>query len=158
MVLANSMWAADCTLASVHDELLEESVRAVRVRLESKLARGKEVFSQRFGHLRPAERELVLATIARVASPGYIEHDEPADCPACASPGWLSGETRIDEKAWAVMFAPVVFSCPACDLRLEHDKLIELDDFGEEFKIDESPEEFYPVWDLDGDLDLQQDR
>ncbi|MFE0181281.1 hypothetical protein [Streptomyces olivaceus] len=137
---------------SLHDRLLEESVVAVRVRLEGKLARAKGIFTERYGHLPQKDRELVLATISRVSPPGYIEHDEPATCPACGSPGWLSGDTHVDEEAWAVLFTPFVFTCPACDLRVEHEELEELEGLDEEIKLDESPEDFYANWEPDEDL------
>lgn len=134
---------------SLHDRLLEENVEAVRVRLESKLARAKDVFTERYGHLPQKEREIVLGAIARVSPPGYIEHDEPATCPACESQGWLSGDTHVDEDEWAVMFTPFVFTCPACDLRVEHEELEELEDLAEEVKLDESPNDFYADWEPD---------
>ncbi|MGW3655685.1 hypothetical protein ACWD6R_08235 [Streptomyces sp. NPDC005151] len=137
---------------SLHDKLLEDSVQAVRVRLEGKLARAKDVFSERYGHLPRKERELVLATIARVSPPGYIEHDEPATCPACESQGWVSGDTHVDEEAWAVMFTPFVFTCQACDPRVEHEELEELEGLGDEVKLDESPDDFYANWEPDEDL------
>ncbi|GAA1890485.1 hypothetical protein GCM10009753_18920 [Streptantibioticus ferralitis] len=140
----NSYWGG---YESLHDRLLEENVEAVRVRLESKLARAKDVFTERYGHMPQKERELVLGAIARVFPPGgNIEHDELVTCPACDSQGWLSGDKHVDEDEWAVMFTPFVFSCPACDLLVEHEELEELEGLAEEVKLDESPNDFYADW------------
>ncbi|MFI1358209.1 hypothetical protein ACH4TV_32200 [Streptomyces sp. NPDC020898] len=55
----------------------------------------------------------------------------------------------MDEDEWAVMFTPFVFTCPACDLRVEHEELEELEDLAEEVKLDESPNDFYADWEPD---------
>lgn len=137
---------------SLHDRLIEEQVKAVRIQLEGKLARARTLFAQRYGHLAAKEREIVLATITR-QSPRYMEHDEERPCPACGSKGWLMGDTHIDEtNEPVVVFTPYVFACSACDLDVENEELWELGDFAEEVVLDVTVDEFYVNWEPDEDL------
>ncbi|MET9807337.1 hypothetical protein [Streptomyces halstedii] len=129
----------------LHDKLLDIRVAEARVRLEGKLARARHVFSDRYAHFGEEDRELVLAAIANVSSPGYIEHDEPATCPACSSRGWLGGETHVSETADTVLMTPLVFDCPACDLHLEVEELRMLKEpFAEEIDLGVSLLDFCP--------------
>ncbi|MFJ1858805.1 hypothetical protein ACIOHA_16020 [Streptomyces anulatus] len=128
----------------LHDKLLDIQVEEARVHLEGKLARARQIFSERYGHFSIQDRALVLAAIANVASPGYIEHDESAACPACESQGWLGGETRSAETADTVLMTPFVFDCPACDLHLEAGELGMLKKpFPKELDLEVSPADFY---------------
>ncbi|MER5677413.1 hypothetical protein ACFWZZ_00410 [[Kitasatospora] papulosa] len=138
----------------LHDKLVDIRVEEARVQLEGKLARARQVFAERYGHFSAQDRSLVLAAIANVASPGYIEHDEPATCPACSSQGWLGGETHISDATDTVVMVPFVFDCPACDLHLEVEELVMLKErFPEEIDLEVSPGDFYPEHrDLMGDM------
>ncbi|MFE4647684.1 hypothetical protein [Streptomyces sp. NPDC056707] len=128
----------------LHDKLLDQRVEAARVQLEGKLTKARHVFSERYAHFAEKDRELVLAAIANVASPGYIEHDEGADCPACSSQGWLGGETHISEDEDTVVMTPSVFDCPACDLHLEMEELDMLaEPLGGDIDLEVSPMDFY---------------
>ncbi|MEV5159566.1 hypothetical protein [Streptomyces sp. NPDC053728] len=130
---------------ALHDKLLDIRVVEARVQLEGKLARARHVFSERYGHFSQEDRSLVLAAIANVSSPGYIDHDEPATCPACSSHGWLGGETFVSEAADTVLMTPLVFDCPACDLHLEVEELGMLKEpFAEELDLRVSPADFCP--------------
>lgn len=92
---------------SLHDRLIEERVKAARIQLEGKPAKARAVFAQRYGHLAPKEREIVLATITP-QPPGYMEHDEERPCPACGSRGWLVGDANVDEtNEPVVVFTPI---------------------------------------------------
>ncbi|MFF5393195.1 hypothetical protein ACFY5H_33605 [Streptomyces sp. NPDC013012] len=134
---------------SLHDKLIEERVQADRIRLEGKLAKARATFKQRYDHLAPNEREIVLATITQ-HSPRYMEEDLETDCPACGSQGWLMGDTHIDEtNNPVVIFTPYVFACSACDLQVENEELWQLEDLGEEVEISDSPEKFYGAWEPD---------
>lgn len=135
----------------LHDRLIAERAAAALIRLESKLARARADFIQRYGHLDKETRAAVLATVTP-SSPGYIEHDEPATCPACDSQGWLGGATHVDEDKWAVIFTPYVFTCPVCELRIENEEFEYLDDLGDEVALAEAPEDFYVNWEPDEDL------
>ncbi|MFJ8882274.1 hypothetical protein ACIRJR_02545 [Streptomyces sp. NPDC102402] len=129
----------------LHDKLLDIRVEAARVQLEGRLARARQVFAERYGHFSEEDRSLVLAAIANVSSPGYIDHDEPATCPACSSRGWLGGETSVSERTDTVVMTPIVFDCPACDLHLEVGELGMLKEpFAEEIDLKVSPREFWP--------------
>lgn len=136
---------------SLHNRLIEERVRAARIQLESKLAKARAIFEQRYGHLGARELEIVLATITR-PSPRYMEHDEETPCPACGSRGWLMGDTHIDETNDTVIFSPYIFACSACDLDIENEELSELGELADEIDLDTPPEDFYASWEPDEDL------
>ncbi|MFE4449118.1 hypothetical protein [Streptomyces sp. NPDC056796] len=137
----------------LHDKLLDARVVEARVQLEGRLARARQIFSERYAHFGEEDRGLVLAAVANVSSPGYIEHDEPADCPACSSRGWLGGETFVSGKADTVLMSPVVFDCPACDLHLDVEELGMLKEpFPEEVDLEVSPAAFYPEYTGTGPL------
>lgn len=143
----DSYWGA---YQGLHDKLLDQRVEQARVRLEGKLARARHDFAERYGHFTKKDRELVLAAIANVSSPGYIEHDEPEVCPACSSQGWLGGETHISEADNTVVMTPGVFDCPACDLHLELEELDMLaNPLGGVIDLEVSPVDFYDVYQPD---------
>ncbi|MFJ5050453.1 hypothetical protein [Streptomyces sp. NPDC088719] len=137
---------------SLHDRLIEERVRAARIQLESRLAKSRVVFAQRYGHLRQADREVVLATITQHAR-AYMEHNVQRTCPACESDGWLIGDTYLDaaKNPPVVVFTPHIFTCSACDLEVEHEEFWELGDLSDEVELDDSPEDFYADWEPDPD-------
>ncbi|MFG2159774.1 hypothetical protein [Streptomyces olivaceus] len=144
---------------ALHDKLLGEGVEAARVRLEGKLARARRVFEERYGHIDEKDRELVLTTVARVTTPGFIgEYSAPAACPACSSQGLLMGHSSVDEERWAVVLTPHIFRCFVCDLRLE---LAELDllvvPLGGDVDLDASPEDFYSEFEPDEDYEPDGD-
>lgn len=137
---------------SLHDRLIEERVRAARIRLEVKLAKSRAIFEQRYGHLGANEREIVLATITQ-HSHVYMEHNEERPCPACSSKGWLIGTTHVDStNEPVVVFTPYVFACSACDLDVENEEFWELGDLSDEVVLDDPPEVFYENWEPDYDF------
>ncbi|MFF4819966.1 hypothetical protein ACFY2K_35940 [Kitasatospora sp. NPDC001309] len=136
----------------LHDRLIEERVRATRIRLEGKLARARAVFEQRYGHLEPKEREVVLATITRQYGVLAMDHSLLKPCPACGSDGWLVGSLHLDDRPeTVVLFTPYIFECSACGLEVE-DELSELGDLNDEVVLDDPPEAFDSFWEPDEDL------
>ncbi|WP_307128646.1 hypothetical protein [Streptomyces sp. B1I3] len=134
---------------SLHNRLIEERVRAARIQLESKLAKARGVFQQRYGHLAPKEREVVLATVTQHANI-YMDHSEYRPCPACGSNDWLRGDTHIDEtNEPVVVFTPCIFACSACDLEVKNDESWEVGDLSNEVVLDDPPEDFYANWEPD---------
>ncbi|RKN08570.1 hypothetical protein D7319_14315 [Streptomyces radicis] len=145
---------------ALHDKLLGEGVEAARVRLEGKLARAQRVFAERYGHIYERERELVLTTVARVTTPGFIgEYSASAVCPVCSSRGSLMGQESVDEERWVVVLTPHIFQCFVCDLRLE---LGELDllvvPLGDDVDLDVSPEDYYSQFEPDEDYAPSDDE
>ncbi|MEV7600037.1 hypothetical protein AB0O91_21915 [Kitasatospora sp. NPDC089797] len=145
----NTYWGS---YLSLHDKLIEERVRATRIRLEGKLARARAVFEQRYGHLEPMEREVLLTTITRQLGTLAMQHSLPRPCPACGSDGWLVGDLHPEDgQEGTVIFTPYIFDCSACGLEVE-DELSELGDFNDEIVLDDPPEDFYSLWEPDEDL------
>ncbi|MEY2233531.1 hypothetical protein [Streptomyces sp. BF23-19] len=140
-------WGDDKQL---HDMLIAKHVEEALIGLESKLVKARAVFAQRYGHLSPKEREVVLATITQPQpSPAHGEHVEQALCPACGSRGGLVGETHALSSDEGVYFAPYAFNCSACGLALDGDQ--ELGDLAEEVPIDMTFDEYYADWEPDED-------
>lgn len=136
--------------AQLHAMLIAKHVEKARVALESKLAKARAVFTQRYGHLTPKEREAVLATITQPQpSPNHGEHVEQGLCPACGSRGGLIGETHVPSPEEGVYFTPYFFTCSACGLDLDGDE--ELGDLAEEVPIDMTLDEYYADWEPDWD-------
>ncbi|WP_329529701.1 hypothetical protein OG568_48280 (plasmid) [Streptomyces sp. NBC_01450] len=145
-IAPESYWGS---YTSLHDRLIEERVKAARIQLERKLAKARAVFEQRYGHLAPKERQVVLATITQ-QPPGYMEYDEERPCPACGSRGWLVGDTHLDEtNEPVVVFTPYIFACSACGIDVENEEFWELGDLGDEVILDVPPEDFYVNWEPD---------
>lgn len=135
---------------SMHDKLLDQHVEAARIRLEGKLVKARSTFEDRYGYLDDKERELVLVAIANVTSPGLIEHDEPADCPACSTQGWLGGASHVPEEANTVFMTPEVFDCRACDLHLQLEELDLLKEpLGGDIDLKVAPEDYYADYEPD---------
>ncbi|QNA72001.1 hypothetical protein C8250_008890 [Streptomyces sp. So13.3] len=144
---------------ALHDKLLGEGVEAARVRLEGKLARARRVFAERYGHINERDRELVLTTVARVITPGFIgEHSASAACPACSSRGSLMGHNSVDEERWTVVLTPRIFRCFVCDLRLEMGELdLLVVPLGGDVDVDISPEDYYNEFEPDEDYEPDGD-
>ncbi|MFD5510792.1 hypothetical protein ACFWIB_23890 [Streptomyces sp. NPDC127051] len=135
----------------LHDMLIAKHIEEALIDLESKLVKARAIFAQRYGHLSPKEREVVLATITRPQpSPTHGEHVEEALCPACGSRGGLIGETHVLAGDEFVTFAPYAFACSACSLDLDGDE--ELGDLAEEVPIDMPIDEYYADWEPDEDM------
>ncbi|MGW4077940.1 HEPN domain-containing protein [Streptomyces asiaticus] len=129
----------------LHNNLMDEQAKEARIELESALAKARANFERSFGHLRSKHRARVLATITR-RPPGYLEHDVPADCPACGSQGWLGGDIHVDASDPAfpsVVFVPYLFDCLACGLDIEGEPFRELSDLSAEIDLEKRPEDFY---------------
>ncbi|MER5570330.1 hypothetical protein ABT083_29620 [Streptomyces goshikiensis] len=135
----------------LHDMLIAKHIEEALIDLESKLVKARAIFAQRYGHLSPKEREVVLATITRPQpSPTHGEHVEKALCPACGSRAGLIGETHVLAGDEFVTFAPYAFACSACSLDLDGDD--ELGDLAEEGPIDMPIDEYYADWEPDEDM------
>ncbi|WP_331754160.1 hypothetical protein [Streptomyces sp. NBC_00826] len=134
----------------LHDMLIAQRIEAARIELESKLVKARAIFAQRYGHLDPKDREIVLATITR-PQPSSIhgEHVEEALCPACGSRGGLVGESHVQPGDDFVSFAPYAFVCSACGLDLDGGG--ELGDLAEEVSIDMTVSDYYADWEPDED-------
>ncbi|MFD9047912.1 hypothetical protein [Streptomyces zaomyceticus] len=136
----------------LHDMLIAQHVEEARIHLAGKLAKARAVFEQRYGHLDPQGREIVLASITQPQhSPYNGEHAEEASCPACGSRGWLAGDTYVLTADEGVYFTPYEFACSACSLGLAGDELSELGDIGQEGPIDMTLDEYYADWEPDED-------
>lgn len=137
----------------LHDRLIEERVRAARIRLESELAKARAVFEQRYGHLASKDREIVLATVTQHTNI-YINHSQHRPCPACGSNGWLIGDTHTDEtpNGPVVVFTPYIFACSACDLEVEDEVFDELDGLSDEVILDDPPDHFFESMEPDPDF------
>jgi hypothetical protein len=142
--------------ANLVAQLADERATELRVTFEAKIARAKRTFQQRFGHLRPQERDGIVAVLGATQSI-YSEYDMTIGCPACESSGWLHGGTEIDwgsvtdattgDPLPAVVFYPTSFSCSVCGLGLEGDELdladiekehhLEVDNVNDYFPVDE---------------------
>ncbi|MGN5392513.1 hypothetical protein [Streptomyces sp. JL7001] len=137
----------------LHDILIAEHVEAAVIALESKLTKARALFEQRYGHLAPKDREILLATLTQpIQSPRHGEHVEVSPCPACKSPGALTGETHVKPGDEIVYFTPYAFGCSACGLDLDDDELARLGVFDEESPIEMTIEEYYADWEPDEDL------
>lgn len=136
----------------LHDRLIEERAKATRIQLEGKLAKARATFEQRYEHLSPKERELVLTSATRRPT-SYMEREEERACPVCASTGWLIGDTYVDRTNGAVVvFVPYIFQCTACDLEIENEEFWEMGDLGDEVILDDPPEDVYADWEPDEDF------
>ncbi|MER6186842.1 hypothetical protein AB0G67_47050 [Streptomyces sp. NPDC021056] len=136
----------------LHDMLIAKQVEEARIRMESMLAKARAIFQQRYSHLAPKEREVVLAAVTQPPQPQSLysrEHFEEQACPACGSRGWLTGDTYVLSSDEGVTYAPHTFACSACDLHLEGSGL---GDLAEEVPIDMTLDEYYADWEPDEDL------
>ncbi|MFD3749694.1 hypothetical protein ACFWVT_05415 [Streptomyces cyaneofuscatus] len=135
---------------ALHHKLRIEGVEAARVRLEQKLARARRVFAQRYGHIDEPRREIVVTTTLAITTQGYIEHAEPAACPACPSQGVLAGGLFIDVDKETVVLSPEIFQCSACDLRLESEELDMLAvPLGGDIGVNVPPEDVFDGYEAD---------
>ncbi|MFE9336033.1 hypothetical protein [Streptomyces sp. NPDC007063] len=118
----------------LHDQLIDQHAKAVRVSLAAKLARARDVFAQRFGHLDERERSLVLQAGTRL----YSEKPECRDCPACGVRHLLDGDVVIGTANGddAVLFVPASFDCPVCGLELDGEEFQELADLAQPVVLD----------------------
>ncbi|MFJ8078766.1 hypothetical protein ACIQ7Q_33740 [Streptomyces sp. NPDC096176] len=122
----------------LHDMLIAKQVEKARIQMESMLAKARAIFQQRYSHLAPKEREVVLAAIASQGPRVVMEHEAKRRCPACDSPGWLAGDTswgEVDDHSVLVV-TPHIFTCSACDLEVEGEQLSHLRGLAEEFHLD----------------------
>ncbi|MGP4049336.1 hypothetical protein [Streptomyces sp. 2A115] len=136
----------------LHDMLIAKQVEEARIQMESMLAKARAIFQQRYSHLAPKEREVVLAAVTQPPQPQSLynrEHAEEQACPACGSRGWLTGDTYVLHSDEGVIYAPHTFACSACDLHLEGSGL---GDLAEEVPIDMTLDEYYADWEPDEDL------
>ncbi len=129
----NSYWGPYLAL---HDKLVDEQVRQERVAAEALLVKARSLFKERFGHISPKERDVVLAAIT--SKPMItMGREAPVECPACGSQGWMAGEVEaihvhkngqvtIDTKE--VFLSPHGFHCAACDLEVGTKLLVHFSD------------------------------
>lgn len=140
----NSYWGPYLVL---HDKLVDEQVRQERVAAEALLAKARSLFEQRFGHMSPKERVVVLAAIT--SKPMItMGREAPVECPACGSQGWMAGEVepiyahhdgQVTVDAEEVFLMPHRFHCAACDLGVDTKLLAHLDNLPYGIFLDADP-------------------
>ncbi|MFF8401738.1 hypothetical protein ACF06P_08905 [Streptomyces sp. NPDC015684] len=129
----NSYWGPYLVL---HNKLVDEQVRQERVAAEALLVKARSLFEQRFGHMSPKERDVVLAAIT--SKPMItMGREAPVECPACGSKGWVAGEVeaihghddgQVTVDPEEVLLTPHRFHCAACDLEVGTKILVHLGD------------------------------
>ncbi|MEU9530466.1 hypothetical protein AB0D58_34550 [Streptomyces sp. NPDC048210] len=142
----------------LHDHLIGTQVEETRLELHGKLLKARRTFSLRYGHLHDPDRALLLAAISPVLPRGAGAHDSPADCPACSTPGSLSGDLWADVVANTVMMFPAYFDCAACGLRLEYGELeLVAEPLGDPVDLGIAPGDFFEDYEPDEDFDLSDE-
>ncbi|MFE9765058.1 hypothetical protein ACFYPC_11075 [Streptomyces sp. NPDC005808] len=141
---ANSYWGRYLAL---HDKLVEKQVRQERVAAEALLVKARSLFEQRFGHMSPKERDVVLAAIT--SKPMItMGREAPVECPACGSQGWMAGEVeaihvhadgQFTVNTEEVFLRPHGFHCAACDLEGGTKLLVHLGDLPYGIFLDADP-------------------
>ncbi|MEU8789739.1 hypothetical protein [Streptomyces sp. NPDC048643] len=131
----------------LHDKLVDEQVRLERVAAEALLIKARSLCEQRFGHMSPKERDVVLAAIT--SKPMIIMGREaPMECPACGSQGWMAGEVeairRYDDgqvtvDTEEVFLSPYGFHCAACELEVGANLLAHFGDLPHGIFLDADP-------------------
>ncbi|KNE82407.1 hypothetical protein ADZ36_11210 [Streptomyces fradiae] len=140
----NSYWGP---YLGLHDKLVDEQVRQERVAVESLLVKARSLFEQRFGHMSPTEREVVLAAIT--SKPMItMSREAPVKCPSCGSQGWMAGEVEAiyvyeggqsTVSPGEVLLDPHRFHCAACDLDVGVNLLVHLGDLPRGIFLDADP-------------------
>jgi len=113
------------------DQLANEHATERRVTFETKIARARRAFHQRFDGLFPEDRARAMATFSAASAILGGDHVEQIDCPACEGRGWLRGftglswhgEADMDNTPPLVVFYPDSFDCAVCGLELQTDEL-----------------------------------
>jgi hypothetical protein len=127
-------------------ELVEEAVTELQLRYNSKLQRAQALFRRKFDRGTPEDRERAISAMASLPVPSRWFMVATVECPACGSPGVVSGRDHLDEfGAW---FSPRHFGCRVCELDLEADEL-PLADIKSHRLNDEDPED---DWEPDFEL------
>ncbi|WP_405535984.1 hypothetical protein OG787_20605 [Streptomyces sp. NBC_00075] len=140
----NSYWGPYLVL---HDKLVDEQVRQERVAAEALLVKARSLFEQRFGHMSPKERDVVLAAIT--SKPMItMGREAPVECPACGSQGWMAGEVeaihhhnngQVTIDTEEVFLSPHRFHCAACDLEVGTKLLVHLSGLPHGIFLDAEP-------------------
>ncbi|GHE93004.1 hypothetical protein E5082_28620 [Streptomyces griseoluteus] len=143
----NSYWGPYLVL---HDKLVDEQVRQERVAAEALLVKARSLFEQRFGHMSPKERDVVLAAIT--SKPMItMGREAPVECPACGSQGWMAGEVEaihvyVDGQVTVdpeeVLLSPQGFHCAACELEVGTKLLLHLSDLPRGIFLDARPHDY----------------
>ncbi|AIV33808.1 hypothetical protein NI25_10120 [Streptomyces sp. CCM_MD2014] len=134
----------------LHDKLVDEQVRQERVAAEALLVKARSLFKQRFGHMSPEERDVVLAAITSKPTIA-MSREAPVECPACGSQGWMAGEAEavyvqdgdqmvVDPKE--VFLNPHEFSCAACGLEVGAKLLVHLGDLPRGIFLSADPHDY----------------
>ncbi|MFG2546959.1 hypothetical protein ACGFOM_31475 [Streptomyces sp. NPDC048594] len=144
---SNSYWGPYLVL---HDKLVDEQVRQERVTAEALLVKARSLFKQRFGHMSPKERDVVLAAIT--SKPTItMSREAPVECPACGSQGWMAGEVeaiyvhdgdQLTLNPEEVILDPHEFACAACGLEVGTKLLRHLDDLPRGIFLDADPQDY----------------
>ncbi|MFD9211792.1 hypothetical protein ACFVY9_01495 [Streptomyces sp. NPDC059544] len=143
----NSYWGPYLVL---HNKLVDEQVRQERVAAEALLVKARSLFEQRFGHMSPKERDVVLAAIT--SKPLItMGREAPVECPACGSQGWVAGEVeaihvyddgQVTVDPEEVLLNPRRFHCAACDLEVGTKLLVHLGDLPRGIFLDADPRDY----------------
>lgn len=143
----NSYWGPYLVL---HDKLVDEQVRQERVAAEALLVKARSLFEQRFGHMSPKERDVVLAAIT--SKPMItMGREAPVECPACGSQGWMAGEVeashiydggQVTVDPEEVFLSPIGFHCAACELEVGTKLLVHLSDLPRGIFLDAHPHDY----------------
>lgn len=139
-------------------ELLDRDSDERRQIVTAKMVAARHRVSSLLANLDEAGRVVVLNALSgRKGS--LSDYEEPQSCPVCTQQGWLlcavelgtheavvSKGGSVCSTAEAVAY-PVYFECPVCELQLEEDELLEVEEFPKEIKLEfdlECDDEFYP--------------
>ncbi|MCK2243737.1 MULTISPECIES: hypothetical protein [unclassified Crossiella] len=110
----------------LRDELDEERVNEIKVRVVVKVARAKASYSQRIKGLAALEREILIERLSAVSKYGS-SRGWPAACVACDGRGWMSGFEEInsygeldesDDLGYPDILYVGEFACVVCGLNL----------------------------------------
>jgi hypothetical protein len=135
----------------LHDRMVDERVEAVRVSLAVKIARARNVFTQRFGHLNEEERRMAILRATTRSWP-YFEKLENRPCPACDVQGVVVGDTLVGTANGepVVLFVPALYDCPICDLELSGEELQEVAELAEPIVVDDDLSNY--IYSEEGDV------
>lgn len=124
------------TLSVLVQHRLADHANEVRAQVEEKVEAAKVRYKKQFASFSAdqlqALRSVTVATHA--ASPERFGSDQATtlvDCPACGSPAFVTGSLdvswELEEMSWLghVGFHPFSFRCPACELELEGEQVLE---------------------------------
>jgi len=139
--------------SGVVQDLVDQAVDELKLRVREKIRRAKDLFESRFGDLREEVRQNQIAELSKAPVRSKWLLAMPMPCPACGSPALASGR-EYDEYEVGSWFVPRFFGCRVCELRLAED---ELEEAGIEHIVYGNHEQYDEDWEPDPE-DLEEMR